>query len=174
MERRGKLFQFKTIYNIEFLQTYGKLKDEVQTHKLCKDANIKNINILLIGEISAGKSSFFNSVESVFSGHVTLRADSGFGGESVTTQVIITNVNTTNQYLNVQYRQYRVRATDKRKNRIKFKFCDSMGLEGNDVGLSATDVGKIMDGHAEEFAEVLIGEIKYLCLKNISPAFPWD
>merc|ERR1712013_261580 len=121
--------------------TYDTLKAEVQTHKLCKDAGIKHVNILLVGEISAGKSSFFNSVESVFAGYVTARANSGFDVVSVTTQ----------------YRQYRVQAKDKKKKAIKFKFCDSMGLEGGEVGLSAADVGKIMDGHVNELAELKNG-----------------
>jgi len=125
-------------------KTYEALKAEVQTHKLCTDAGIKNVNILLVGEVSAGKSSFFNSVESVFAGYVSARANSGFGegaGQSVTTQ----------------YRQYRIRAEDKKKKAIKFKFCDSMGLEGGEYGLSAADVGKIMDGHVNELAELKNG-----------------
>ena len=49
-----------------------------------------------------------------------------------------------------------VQAKDKKKKAIKFKFCDSMGLEGGEDGLSAADVGKIMDGHVNELAEVCL------------------
>ena len=63
------------------------MKDEIKTHKLTKDAGVDNINVLLVGEISAGKSSFFNSVESVFAGHVTTRANAGMVERSLTTQV---------------------------------------------------------------------------------------
>ena len=90
--------------------------------------------------LGAGKSSFFNSVESVFTGHVTGRANAGLVSTSLTTQ----------------YRQYFVRdgeATDSQNRRIKFRFCDSMGLEG-EAGLKPIDFSKIMDGHVENLAEV--------------------
>ena len=47
-----------------------------------------------------------------------------------------------------------IKAQDKTKKPIKFKFCDSIALEQGDVGLSATDVAKMLDGHVEELAEV--------------------
>jgi len=122
-------------------EVHDKLKGQIQTHKLTKDAGIENINVLLLGEISAGKSSFFNSVESVFAGYVTNRANAGMVERSLTTQ----------------YRQYVITARDKKKKAIKFKYCDSMGLEGGAAGLSANDVGKIMDGHVEELAELTGG-----------------
>jgi len=123
-------------------EVYNALRKEVQTHKLCKDAGIKYINILLVGEVSAGKSSFFNSLNSVYTGHVTTVANSlpGFGTESVTTQ----------------YRQYKIKAKDKKKKPIKFKFCDSMGLEG-EAGLTTDEVGKILDGNVENLAELKNG-----------------
>jgi len=121
-------------------EVYNALREEVQTHKLCKDAGIEYINILLVGEISAGKSSFFNSLNSVYAGHVTTIANSGFGEESLTTQ----------------YRQYKIKAKDKKKKPIKFKFCDTMGLEG-EGGLSTDEVGKILDGNVENLAELKNG-----------------
>ena len=108
--------------------------------------------MLLIGEISAGKSSFFNSVESVFAGYVTNRANAGMVERSLTTQV---SINSLLYFYPSQYRQYVITARDKKKKAIKFKYCDSMGLEGGAAGLSANDVGKIMDGHVEELAEVI-------------------
>ena len=70
-----------------FFQVYETLKAEIVTHKLTKTAGINNINVLLVGEISAGKSSFFNSMESVFAGYVTTRANAGMAERSLTTQV---------------------------------------------------------------------------------------
>lgn len=43
--------------------------------------------ILLVGSVGAGKSSFFNSVNSVFRGHVTNQAMAGCSDTSFTTQV---------------------------------------------------------------------------------------
>ena len=68
-------------------QTFDQLKEEIVTHSLITETNVKNINVLLVGEVSAGKSSLFNSVESVFGGHVTQRANSGSIDKSLTTQV---------------------------------------------------------------------------------------
>ena len=69
-------------------QTYDELKKEIQTHVVVKEAGIKNINVLLVGEISSGKSSFFNTVESIFAGYVTTRADTGTDENSLTKTVI--------------------------------------------------------------------------------------
>ena len=66
-----------------------KLESEITSYKLLKKSGVDNINVLLVGEVSAGKSSFINSVESVFTGHVTNRANSGITEKSLTTQVRI-------------------------------------------------------------------------------------
>jgi len=122
-------------------KTYEELKKEIVTHELTEGAGIEYINVLLVGQIGAGKSSFFNSVESVFEGYVTDRANAGTVEKSLTTQ----------------YRQYLVShgcATDSSSNYIKFRFCDSMGLEGGKEGLDAQALAKIMDGHVKDQAEL--------------------
>ena len=56
----------------------------------------------------------------------------------------------------MQYRQYFVcdgRAKDADDNEIKFRFCDSMGIEG-ESGMSSYDFAMIMDGHVKDGAEV--------------------
>jgi len=88
---------------------------------------------LLSGQISAGKSSFFNTVESAFSKHVKTRADAGNVATSLTTL----------------FRIYKVKAVDKNNEPIAFQFCDTMGLS-TESGLSPDDFGKIMDGHVED------------------------
>ena len=50
---------------------------------------------------------------------------------------------------------------DAKNRKIKFKFCDSMGLEGEE-GLTSSDMAKIMDGYVENMAEVCFSFIKYL------------
>ena len=61
--------------------------ESIISYKLLKQCEISNINVLLLGEIGAGKSSFFNSVNSVFRGFVTSLASAGSMQRSVTTQV---------------------------------------------------------------------------------------
>lgn len=49
--------------------------------------SVTQARVLLVGQVGAGKSSFFNSINSVFRGHVTGQADTGSTGTSLTTQV---------------------------------------------------------------------------------------
>jgi predicted GTPase len=47
------------------------------------------VNILLMGRISSGKSSFFNTVESVFKGRLSIRSRAGCATSSLTKSVCI-------------------------------------------------------------------------------------
>ena len=58
-----------------------------------------------------------------------------------------------NTFLVFQYRQYQI-TTEGKNGRIKFRFCDTMGMEGGDAGLSPDDMAKIMDGHVRNQADV--------------------
>ena len=49
--------------------------------------SVVQVRVLLVGPVGAGKSSFFNSINSVFKGHVTGQANTGSAGTSLTTQV---------------------------------------------------------------------------------------
>merc|ERR1711892_240647 len=108
---------------------YEKLKKEIATHELLKESGLKFFNVLLIGQISAGKSSFYNTIESVFSEYVTTKADAGTLEKSVTTK----------------FRAYEVKAKDNYNEPIAFKFCDTMGLS-KEGGLEPEACGLIMDG----------------------------
>lgn len=48
---------------------------------------VPQARILLVGPVGAGKSSFFNSVNSMFRGRMTCQAIAGTADKSVTTQV---------------------------------------------------------------------------------------
>ncbi len=48
---------------------------------------VQQARVLLVGPVGAGKSSFFNSINSVFRGNMTSQAIAGTAGKSVTTQV---------------------------------------------------------------------------------------
>ena len=87
MESRGDNFTFTFLTFSS--QTYDKLKEEIQTHELIEKAGIEFINVLLVGECSAGKSSFFNSVQSVFEGFVSSTAEAGQDEGSLTKQVLL-------------------------------------------------------------------------------------
>ena len=65
----------------------GKLKEEIVDYAPDDDSEVPSTNILLIGQIGAGKSSFFNSVNSIFRGKITSQARSGSFEHSLTTVV---------------------------------------------------------------------------------------
>jgi len=120
---------------------YTALKGEIVTHEHLDQNNLEFINVLLIGQISSGKSAFYNTVESVFTDYVTNTAGTGARERSLTTQ----------------FRTYKVKAKDQQKKPISFRFCDTMGLSATS-GIKSADYGKIMDGHVLDGAD-LRGEL---------------
>ncbi|XP_073700273.1 interferon-induced protein 44-like isoform X3 [Garra rufa] len=96
--------------------------------------SVSQVRILMIGPVGAGKSSFFNSINSIFMGHVTSKAMSGFAGTSVTTQ----------------FRTYPVKDGCERKP-LPFVLCDTMGLEEQSgAGLNIEDISSILQGHVPD------------------------
>lgn len=49
---------------------------------------VHQARVLMVGPVGAGKSSFFNSINSAFRGNMTSQAIAGTAGKSVTTQVL--------------------------------------------------------------------------------------
>ncbi|XP_033936461.1 interferon-induced protein 44-like [Pseudochaenichthys georgianus] len=94
-------------------------------------SSVSQARVLLIGPVGAGKSSFFNSINSVFRGHVTSQAMAGGCSSSLTRQ----------------FRTYSVK--DGRKGKpLPFIFCDTMGLEeSTGTGIDIEDISSILKGH---------------------------
>ncbi|XP_030630440.1 interferon-induced protein 44-like [Chanos chanos] len=96
--------------------------------------SVKQARMLLVGPVGAGKSSFFNSVSSVFRGHVTSQANTGSAGTSLTTQ----------------FRTYSIKACQKGKT-LPIILCDSMGLEeGLNSGMDMDDFTSILRGQMQD------------------------
>ncbi|KAM9358389.1 interferon-induced protein 44-like [Symphorus nematophorus] len=94
-------------------------------------SSVPQVRVLLIGPIGAGKSSFFNSINSVFRGHVTSQAIAGCSTTSLTTQ----------------FRTYSVKAGRGGKP-LPIIMCDTMGLEESTrAGLDVDDIISILKGH---------------------------
>ncbi|XP_067085663.1 interferon-induced protein 44-like [Osmerus mordax] len=94
-------------------------------------SSVSQIKVLLIGPIGAGKSSFFNSINSIFRGHVTNQALSGSSSTSLTTR----------------FRTYSVKAGREGKP-LPIILCDTMGLEeATGAGIDVDDVISILKGH---------------------------
>ncbi|KAI7810304.1 hypothetical protein IRJ41_023974, partial [Triplophysa rosa] len=93
--------------------------------------SVKQARILLVGPVGAGKSSFFNSINSVFKGYVSTQANTGTAGSSLTTQ----------------FRTYCIKPSSG-VSHIPFTLCDTMGLEeGLNAGLDVDDFYNILKGH---------------------------
>ncbi|XP_078309424.1 interferon-induced protein 44-like [Crassostrea virginica] len=90
----------------------NEIKEKVITYKPSARAKVEIANILVLGEIGAGKSSFFNSVNSAFSGKITCKACCGGFGHSATTT----------------FRKYKIQDKSSGEN-LSFKLCDTRGFE---------------------------------------------
>ncbi|XP_061186906.1 uncharacterized protein LOC133195036 [Saccostrea echinata] len=110
-------------------QTFRKLKDSVSNYKPLDDSGLSEVNILLVGQIGAGKSSFFNTVNSIFRGEVTARACAGNSQHSLTTV----------------FRKYRIRNPET-GGYLNFRLCDTRGIE-EDMCIKHQDMASLLDGH---------------------------
>uniref|UniRef100_A0A8C1Q133 TLDc domain-containing protein n=1 Tax=Cyprinus carpio TaxID=7962 RepID=A0A8C1Q133_CYPCA len=111
----------------------AELMEIIRNHKPLM-TSVSPVRILMIGPVGAGKSSFFNSINSIFTGHVTNKAMSGSAGTSLT----------------VQFRTYPV--NDGREGKpLPFVLCDTMGLEEQSgAGLDIEDISSILQGHVPD------------------------
>ncbi|XP_070776063.1 interferon induced protein 44c2 [Enoplosus armatus] len=95
---------------------------------------IHQARVLLVGPVGAGKSTFFNSINSMFRGNMTCQAIAGTADKSVTTQ----------------YRTYTIKA-GKGGGVVPLILCDTMGLEEKaDAGLDIEDLVNIYKGHIKD------------------------
>ncbi|KAL0160360.1 hypothetical protein M9458_044085 [Cirrhinus mrigala] len=86
--------------------------------------SVSCFQILMIGPVGAGKSSFFNSINSIFMGRITSKA-----------------------ILTTQFRTYPVKDGRAGKS-LPFVLCDTMGLEEQSgAGLDIEDISSILQGH---------------------------
>ncbi|KAI1890305.1 hypothetical protein AGOR_G00152370 [Albula goreensis] len=125
--------------NKEWRQILWKNRDEVMRN--LKDFRPGNptvgaVRILLNGQVGAGKSSFINSINSIFQGHITTEAlADGTGGKSFTKT----------------YKTYTIENRSAPGSNCSFVFNDVMGLEAaEDGGVRADDIISALKGHVKE------------------------
>uniref|UniRef100_A0A3B3BBH2 TLDc domain-containing protein n=1 Tax=Oryzias melastigma TaxID=30732 RepID=A0A3B3BBH2_ORYME len=111
-------------------KTKTELMESIQFYKPLNNS-VTQARVLLVGPVGVGKSSFFNSINSVFRGHVTSQAISGSSSTSLTTQ----------------FRTFSVKAGREGKP-LPLVLCDTMGLEENvGAGPVIDDISNILKGH---------------------------
>lgn len=113
-------------------QDRGHLLLAIRNHKPSGEL-VNQVKILLLGPVGAGKSSFFNSVKSVFQGYVSHQAL--VGDDTAGTS-----------------KNYRVYSMKDRSNgdSLPFVLCDSLGLGEDEEGLCMEDILSIIKGHISD------------------------
>ncbi|CAH1779462.1 unnamed protein product [Owenia fusiformis] len=104
-----------------------KLMSYLQTYRPPEELSIPAANILMVGQVGSGKSSIYNTLNSIFKGYVVTKAFSGSGAGSMTTK----------------YRRYEVRTEH---GPLRVRLCDTMGIEA-EGGLNVADFPYILDGN---------------------------
>lgn len=111
-------------------QCLQKLKTYVEEHIPLEKKGVEQVKVLLVGQVKAGKSSFINTIVSIFKGEISCQAISGSKEKSLTTK----------------FRSYEVMRENKKDIPLNFKLCDTKGLEIDD-GMDPVEFCYILDGH---------------------------
>lgn len=83
------LIHFDWSYNFwTYIQVVQELKDSIASYDPLEEMKIPQVNILLIGQVGSGKSSFLNTINPIFKGEISFRACTGGAENSLTQKVI--------------------------------------------------------------------------------------
>ncbi|XP_053391215.1 interferon-induced protein 44-like [Mercenaria mercenaria] len=113
-------------------QLLNELTEDIVSFKPLPDLKVTDARILIIGPVGAGKSSFYNTINSVFRGRITQKACSGSAEQSLTTT----------------YTPYKVKV--KSGAPLNFRLCDTRGLEESQ-GLDVLECNYLLDGNIPNY-----------------------
>ncbi|KAJ8313253.1 hypothetical protein KUTeg_009170 [Tegillarca granosa] len=109
--------------------TLDRLMESVQSYKPNEEMDIPEARILMIGQVGAGKSSFYNTIGSIFKGRIYNKAASGSVMKSLTTM----------------FRIYDIQQASSRY-RMNFRLCDTRGLEQGE-GFAGEELSYLLNGN---------------------------
>ncbi|KAH3823358.1 hypothetical protein DPMN_125157 [Dreissena polymorpha] len=118
-------------WNEKFLET---LNEDIVSLKPSGELGLSDVRILMLGPVGTGKSSFYNTINSVFKGRISQRARCGNATHSITTA----------------YTPYLVKARSGAS--LNFRFCDTRGLEVTQ-GLDILECNYLLDGNIPDYYE---------------------
>ncbi|CAC5383446.1 unnamed protein product [Mytilus coruscus] len=117
-------------------QLLDDLKKRTERYKPLKGIEVTQARFLMIGQVGAGKSSFINTINSIFRGHITSQASCGSAQSSLTTE----------------YRMYKIRS-GKTGQPMNFRFHDTRGIEA-DQGVDANEMCYLLNGNIPDRHQV--------------------
>ncbi|XP_060596265.1 interferon-induced protein 44-like [Ruditapes philippinarum] len=115
-------------------QFHNELQEEIVNFKPIQDLNVSEARILMLGPVGAGKSSFFNTIDSIYRGRITQRAGSGSSEHSLTTTFVPYSIVISSG------------AT------LNFRLCDTRGLEET-MGIDVLECNYLLDGNIPYYYE---------------------
>ncbi|KAL4224203.1 Interferon-induced protein 44-like [Mactra antiquata] len=128
-KRQKAIWRKTPAWNDKFLDG---LIEDITTFKPFPDLDTSEARILMLGPVGAGKSSFYNTINSIFRGRITQKAGSGSAEQSLTTA----------------YTPYFVR--ERSGGNLNFRICDTRGLEDSQ-GIDVIECNYLLDGHVPEY-----------------------
>ncbi|KAK3610858.1 hypothetical protein CHS0354_039129, partial [Potamilus streckersoni] len=109
------------------------LIESIENYKPPGASKLSETRILMVGPVGAGKSSFFNTVNSIFKDHITQRGYAGSAEHSLTTV----------------YRQYKIRSGSTGES-LRFRLCDTRGLEET-ASLGLIEFSHLLEGNVPDW-----------------------
>ncbi|XP_034306903.2 interferon-induced protein 44-like [Magallana gigas] len=110
-------------------ETLDCMKEFIRSFQPKEELNVPEVNILLVGQVGAGKSSVVNTINSIWKGEISTRSWAGSSEHSLTTS----------------FTKFRI-SDPSTGTHLKFQLCDMRGLEET-MDVKLEDIAFLLDGN---------------------------